>query len=831
MAGNNPCKIRNTRMSAIYDVIKRLNEEQGITDLQGVFTWFSANYGDTVTQEEIIDSLVATSTRKVKTAVKNFEEAIKRIEEEKKELGTIEKLVDASKTSKEDLASNAEMTKINEAGARVFKALDSNKELSATEGVNARLALADIQVIYQDMYNRNPEAAAAARQNINRRLSELKSVLRVNELDSRLKAYRKQIENLKSDDIDASNLVDPNTAIPTQYSAAVMEKEAELSEAKSMVDQYLNRRKIQQKAQKHGVFGFVNPTTIKMRVGAELALKESWEVARTMKFFLDASAYVTQLAPIVIPDLVGIDVKAIRNGDFANVFSSQKRLSKVLREQFINVLNDDISSALDSGPRKGKLGSVINLLNAKRATGQLAREHYKRILTDPDFGVLKKAGLIINESRSITNTAEQFHATFLNRLKSFGLAKDISEDLMVGPLNTYRFMLAKEFYLANPGIPMDELKKALHFINELTGTSHLQTGVANWVFSAPRLLLSRLHLAFFKPIGLIPAIDLQKTITNPLGGLQFQTAADQFIANQLYRMYTGFAKMFVLVAAIGAIRSDVDWPEKWDEFKDELGENLMPNYSSDWLRVKSGHIVYDFTGGIGALYRMLAKMLFLQNGPGEDGSFKDKERYNYYTNVLKETPLKAMATTLFLNKLHPTITGANGIYTGRDFFGKPFTMFGEAGPTKSRVAAAVEAFSPIFATTAVNQYMFTPDSKFAEDTWATTVQFFGLNTYEPDSKAQLPQSKEFFNRIQHQPSTDYPKELSEKGRTNDLRIDYLRDAYKKAYENMIGDLIESDPNMTKSQFTSRVKSEGKRLQQQFVRDYHGDIDKLPKVAK
>lgn len=821
----NPCKIRNTRLSAIYDVIKRLNEEQGITDLPGVFTWFKDNYGDQITQEEIIDSLVATSTKKVKSAVRSFEAAIKRIEEEKQQLGNIEGLVDKSKASSADLASEAEMKVINEATAKLFKAIDANRELSATEGVNARLALADIQTIYQDLYNRNPEAAAAARQNINRRLSELKSVLRVNELDSRLKALRSQIENLKSDDVDASNLVDPNAAIPTQYSAAVLEKEAELSEAKSMVEDFLNKRKIQQKAEKHGIFGFVNPTTIKMRVGASLALKESWEVARTMKFFFDASAYVTQLAPIVIPDLVGIDFKAIRNRDFANVFSSQKRLAGVLREQFIKVLMDDFRSA--RGEDLGLRG-LKNILSAKRATGQLAREHYKRIVTDPTFGVLKKNGLIINESRSITNTAEMFHATFLNRLKSFGLAKDISEDLMVGPLNTYRFLLAKEFYLANPGISPDELKKALHFINELTGTSHLQTGVANWMFSAPRLLLSRLHLAFFKPIGLIPSVDIKRTITNPLGGLQFQTATDQFIANQLYRMYSGYAKMFMLIAAIGAIRSDVDWPEKWDNFKDELGENLMPNYSSDWLRVKSGHIVYDFTGGIGALYRMLAKMLFLQNGPGEDASFKDKERYNYYTNVLKDTPLSAMTETLFQNKLHPTITGSNGIYTGRDFFGQPFTIFGEAGPTRSRVAAAVEAFSPIFITTATNQYFFTPNSKFAEDTWATTVQFFGLNTFEPESKATLPQSKEFFNRIQFQPHTDYPKELTEKGRTNDLRIDYLRDAYKKAYENMLGDIIESNPNMTKSQFQARVKSAGERLQKQFVREHKGDIDKLPK---
>jgi hypothetical protein len=226
---------------------------------------------------------------------------------------------------------------------------------------------------------------------------------------------------------------------------------------------------------------------------------------------------------------------------------------------------------------------------------------------------------------------------------------------------------------------------------------------------------------------------------------------------------------------------------------------------------------------------MLARVIFLQSGPGENASFKEKEMYNYYTNVLKEDPIKVVAKTLFQNKLHPTITGANSIYTGRDFFGKPFTLFGEAGPTKSRVAGAIEAFSPIYITTSTNQFFYTPNSKLFEDFWTSQIQFMGVNTFEPESKSTTPQSKEFFNRIEFQPDTDYPKDLSEKGRSGDLRLEYLRDKYKTAYGNMVGEIIESNPNMTKSQFQSRVKSAGKRLQQEFVRENKEDINKLPKV--
>ena len=587
-----PCRIQNDRLAAIYDVIKRLNEENGVNTLKGIFQWFNENYGTTISQDEIMDSLVATSPKKIKGAVRDFKDAIDRIRMEKDYLQQIDDLVIEGIGSSAETASVAKMTKINNMVRRLFDAFGKNHEVTHSDGMTGRLSLEEIQQTYQDLFSTNPDHRERAAQTIRTKLDALKSILRVKDLETRVADYKKRIANLESDDVDVNNLLNPVTAIPTRYTDAVIEKESQLAELKNEIEKYMVKRRIEEKAKKYGLLGFKGPKAVRARVNLSLAFNESWEVTRTMKFFFDASVMATQLAPVVIPDMVGINIgKETRDlamqGDFkkaiVNVFSSQKKLVGVLRDQLWKVFADDIVATSKEG----------SLWAAKRARGKEILRQTKEIMTDPLFGIARRMGLRISESRSLSGSEEMFHSTVLNRMKVLGLIKDVSEDLMVAPLNKYRFSLFKEFYLANPGIPESELMKATHFINELTGTSHINTGVAGFVFSAPRLLLSRLHLAFFRPVGLIGALDIPGTVKNPLGGIKYQTAADQFIANQLYRMWSGYAKMFALIAGIAALRNDdIDWPD----FKKEVKEGLLSPFDADWLRIKGKHIKYDYTG-------------------------------------------------------------------------------------------------------------------------------------------------------------------------------------------------------------------------------------------
>ena len=136
-----PCRIQNDRLAAIYDVIKRLNEENGVNTLKGIFQWFNENYGTTISQDEIMDSLVATSPKKIKGAVRDFKDAIDRIRMEKDYLQQIDDLVIEGIGSSAETASVAKMTKINNMVRRLFDAFGKNHEVTHSDGMTGRLSM------------------------------------------------------------------------------------------------------------------------------------------------------------------------------------------------------------------------------------------------------------------------------------------------------------------------------------------------------------------------------------------------------------------------------------------------------------------------------------------------------------------------------------------------------------------------------------------------------------------------------------------------------------------------------------------------------------------
>lgn len=801
------CKVRDTRLSAIYDTILALTRENSnINTLKDIQDWFKHNRSQ-VQPHEIVDALIATTPKRVSTARENLTKLRNGI---KKEASIVDRITDLSaalKTGVPQQATDANIAEVNKLVEELFKLVSENKSLSLEERHNATSRIQDLIINYGTFFDKKTDAQNISKEIIQNSLKQIKDSLRINKLSERVKELDQKINDIRDGNINVDVLVDPDANVEFEpTNTAVLEKEAEIVELKSIYENYKNDIKLREQAKKEGLFGYKGPKAINFRVAMLKGARESWEVMRTLKFMLDASAFGVQLAPVVIPALTKINLNALVKGDFANAFASQRKLADVFRRTFGDVILDNNSEMI----RAYKAGDKTAL---KRAKGTVAANLAREIKTDPLYDLAMKSDLKISESRSITRSEEMFHSTLINKVPVLGLIKDISEDTMVSTLNAYRFSMFKEFYHANPGLTEAEYKKAARFINVLTGTSHVNTGAASFILSAPRLALSRIQLAFIKPIQLIGRVNLEQSIKQR--GLRFQTAADTFIAKEMFHMWYGYSRMFAMVAALGAVTGAIDFGDDPEE--------------SDFLRVRAGNTMYDFTGGMGAMYRMIAKIMISVAGPSDEASFLAKRRANMAESQ-GEGISDILVAELIKKKLHPTITGVEGILTGKDFFGKPYHTLGSS-PFSARTEAALRSLLPISVTSVIDQHFLTPNSGFTEDAIINLFQFFGTNTFEFADKSQSLESVEYFNKIEAKPVTEYPKELSTSKYENDTRLQYLRMKYKEEYGNLMGDIIEENPDASESRFKSKLKNRSVNLKRKFLQDNKELINLLNKKVE
>ena len=827
------CKVTTPRLSAIYDVILWLHEDPNIKTLKDVKDWFALNRPQ-ISEAEIIESYIVATPKNVKNAANTMEALYKNLQKRKQSLRKLNSLIgEISVLPKGENAPTEKIIQLNETVNKLYYSIEADGTLSQAEKNTLYMMLGDIQINYSDYFTSGDiDAVKAVKYTIESRLKEVLALLGKTKgdlnlveksIDKRVDGLKTKIKRLLSDENPVEDLLDPDSGLEYEpINSDILAKEMELSHVRSLFDKFKVERKIKEEA-KNGILGFKGDAAVAIREKTMLNINEVWETARSLKFMLDLSAYAVQLAPVVIPDIVStkINVKALGDIDFsslskmissaANVFPNQKKTAMLIKNQMIDIIVDDLKAIDWKDPNA-----------AKRAQGQMALKALRDIKLHPVYGIARRAHLSIAETRSGILSEEMFRATLLNEIKGFGFLKDASEDAMVTPINHIRFQLFLQFYNAHPTANMEELTKVAEAINEATGTSSINVGKMSYVMSAPKLLMSRLNLAFVRPFKILASLDIPASFQQK--GLKFQTSADAFIANQWGRMMAGYSKMFILAAAIGALASKDDDDDFWVSFKKKLGSSFDWE-GSDYLRIRANSTHYDFTGGVGAMYRMFFKSLLIAAGPSDEASFLAKNRYKMFKGAQGQTWLTPVMETLVKNRLHPAINSGSSILTGKDFMGKPYHDFFGAGNVASRAEGILRAVMPIYVETCVDQFLFTPRSGVLEDVVITSVQALGVNTFESQGDQSV-LAREWFEKNEYKPSVEYPKELSKSTNKESLELDALRDTYRREYADLIGKILEENPNISENSFKSKLKAKSANLKREFLKEHKSEIKKL-----
>lgn len=836
------CNVRDDTLNAIWNTIGALIKENPTWKLSDIRQWFNENYGDQITEQQILDSIVVSSPKKVDEAKSNLIKAKNRVKREAEVMDKLGELVNKLDSLRaENIAPEKEMNEVMALTGELFRLINGNRLVGEAGNrtmsnldkhmINTRLN--DIQLQYSQFFGQNKKISDLHLKTIKNAITEINKTIREDRkgksLDRRLEDLQKKIEVFQKGEVDAKAVLDPDAGVEFEtVSAEIFEKENRIAHYKNMFEKYKHDRRLEEKVRRIGLFGFKDDMSMNVALKSTKFFSEAWESMRKLKFMFDNSAIMTQGAPMAIIDLTSIDINKIASGDFLNAFAGQRRLGYLFRRVFWDVLGDDLAAAKAAY----KAGDPAAL---RRAQGTLAIKLLREIQTHPMYGLAKKSKLPLSETRSREKSEEMFHSSLLNEFRGLGIAGDISEDLMVTALNHWRFTEFVQWVEANPGLPDEQYARVAHMIGAMTGSSPINVGDAQYAMSAPRLMMARLTLAFQKPVRLVfKGIDLKKTLSgeglpNVLklkSPIVYHTPADAYIGRQLYRMYKGFGLTFAAIAGLAAMGLGIGFGDDWEE--------------SDFLRVRANNTMYDYTGGMGAMYRMLAQIIIAANGPSDGASYLAKRRANM-DQLGGGDPLDAAIKTLVKNRLHPGVNSTRSILTGKDFMGQVYNDIFPALSEKlgfpelpvevtSRLEGTLRSLMPIFIEVAMDQNLFTPNSGITEDQIIGLLQFHGVNTFEFRNKGENIKSRNFMNRIGHKGNTDYPEQLkpSKVADTKSLQYLYLREKYKDEYGDMVGEIIESNPNMTKSQFQARVKSAGERLQKQFVREHKGDIDKLPK---
>lgn len=837
------CEVRDDTLNAIWNTVNALIKENPTWKLNDVKTWFKQTYGEQITEQQILDSIVVSAPKRVDEAKSNLIKAKNRVKREAEVMDKLGELVTKLDSLRaENIAPEKEMTEVMDLTGELFRLINGNRLVGEAGNrtmsnldkhmINSRLN--DIQIQYSQFFGQSKKLSDLHLKTIKDALAEIKKTIREDRknksLDKRLEELQKKIEVFQKGEADAKAILDPDAGVEFEtVNAEIFEKENRISHYKSMFEKYKHDRQLEEKVRRIGLFGFKDDASMNVALKSTKFFSEAWETMRKIKFMFDNSAIGTQGAPMAIIDLTSIDINKLAKGDFLNAFAGQKRLAHLFRRTFWDILRDDLSAAKEAYKR----GDPMAL---RRAQGTLAIKQFREIQTHPMYGLAKRSKLPLSETRSREKSEEMFHSSMLNEFRLAGLAGDISEDLMVSTLNHWRFTEFVQWVEAHPGLPDEQYSRVANMIGAMTGSSPINVSDAQYVMSAPRLMMSRLTLAFQKPVRLVfKGIDYKKTLSGE--GLSnilklktpvvYQSPADAYTGRMLYRMYKGYALTFGAISGLAAMGIGIGWGDDWEE--------------SDFLRVKAANTMYDYMGGTGAMYRMLAQMIIAANGPTDGASYLAKRRANM-DQLGGGDPLDAAIKTLVKNRLHPGITSGKSILTGKDFMGQVYNdifpmLSDKLGlpelpiEVSARLEGVFRSLLPIFIETTMDQNLFTPGSGITEDQVIGLLQFHGVNTFEFRNKAENTKSKNFMNRIEYKGNTDYPKELKPAEAEKDLQYLYLREKYKDAYGDMVGEIIESDENMSASQFKSRVKSEGKRLQRQFVEENREQIDKLKKPTK
>lgn len=805
---------------AIYETTRSLiKEDPTINNLTDVLNWFGKNYPG-VSRDQIVDSLVLPAPSNIKDSTKELTRRMGNLRRQGELSNRLDQLLNGTykkKQSKTRTPPSAEVKELSDVLDELTNLAQQETDITDAQYGEVLSKIENIRKLYQQHYDTDGEVS---RQAIDRAVESLKTIkreMRHSSLDRRIASMQQDIRDLRNGDLSA--LVTDNTNIRYKpIDDQIYKKQQELQELRNTLSDEIDKIRRKQIAERGiNVLGFqFKNRAAENLVNFTLTFKEAaWELPRTLAFMFDASAFGVQLAPVVAQDLVSpvsnFYKRHIMGKEDVNVFQGWKRLQEVFRDGFWNVLKSDYDAIEGFG-------------SLRKSKGTWTRQKFQEILNHPLYQAMASSGLKISQAKSLTESEEFFRTSLVNKVPVAGWIKDVSEDTMVTTLNMYRVSMFEQFYRANPNLTPDELKRVSEHINNLTGTTNnkhqILTGAA-YLMSAPRLMVARAKLAFKLMGGAnLHKLDIPKTVKEGgvTKGIKFRDPADAFIFNHLAGMGAAYGAFFAGVALLSMSLDGVDFGEDWEE--------------SDFLRVRVGPTSFDVTGGMGSIYRTLAKMIYLTQGPSENASPMAKGRINYLRSVKGEDAISA-ALQFGRYKLHPTIGRTKSIVTGTDFLGRPYDLFGETGGIAPNIAAGLRGLMPIFLETTMEQYFQTPRSGLITDTAVNLAQFFGVNTFEYEDASQDVRVNNYFNEIEYKPDPRYPKLLS--GKEDSLQKDHLKNKYKEMWGNALGDLVLShgaDPaKLNQRALKFRWNSQKKILDREFLNQYREDIDKLTDKPK
>ncbi len=193
------CKVLNTKLSAIYDTILALTRENPdtIKSPKDIFDWFQTNRPE-ITDQEIIDSLIATTPKKVETAKNNMTKARNDIKRQAKILDVLTDIAGALNVkTKGEFAPEGKMNEVLDLTNELYKLVGGRgKHMSSLDLTDALIRIGDVQILYSKFFDKSESSSLLSKEQLDSSLKDLKNKLQVDKLNIREKALEEKINGV-----------------------------------------------------------------------------------------------------------------------------------------------------------------------------------------------------------------------------------------------------------------------------------------------------------------------------------------------------------------------------------------------------------------------------------------------------------------------------------------------------------------------------------------------------------------------------------------------------------------------------------------------------------
>jgi len=347
-------------------------------------------------------------------------------------------------------------------------------------------------------------------------------------------------------------------------------------------------------------------------------------------------------------------------GDTAKAAAQDIKKSPFKIIQYAGGISKSIKAALDNSSllRQGFKTLVTNprewFTNAQKSfkymydtfgNKDVMREIRASMYNDPDFDLALRSKLAIGVDDAIPTTLQE-------KIPGIGKLFAASDNAFKGFLFKTRFDVFKKYVQIAKDAGLDIADK--DFTEQIASMVNSQTGrgglgrlepianTANNIFFSPRFIASQLD-TFLHPITGAGGI---KNITN-------FSAESNFVRKEATK---SLAKTIAAIGGIMAIANAIN-----------PGSAETNPLSTDFGKIKVGNTRFDFTGGLGSLITVMARISVGKSKSPVSGKITELDSGKFGS----KTTL-GVGGDYIRNKLSPILGTAINLKTGSDSIGKPF---------------------------------------------------------------------------------------------------------------------------------------------------------------